>query len=139
MHLIEGLAERPEIRAMDPARQEHLMEALAEENPFIQWVYVTNIEGRITTKLITQVVDRAKYPPLVIEEDYSDRPWFIGPLKDGKSHVTDFYVSRFTHQLAVTVSASIRNDAEEIVGILAADIKFDELVKMVEAEGKGPE
>ncbi len=139
MHLIEGLAERPEIRAMDPARQEHLMEALAEENPFIQWVYVTNIEGRIVTKLITQVVDRAKYPPLVIEEDYSDRPWFIGPLKDGKSHVTDFYVSRFTHQLAVTVSAPIRNDAEEIVGILAADIKFDELVKMVEAEGKGPE
>ncbi|MGQ9655391.1 MAG: PDC sensor domain-containing protein, partial [Thermodesulfobacteriota bacterium] len=99
-------------------------------------VYVTNIEGRITTKIITQVIDRAKYPALVIEEDYSDRPWFLGPLKDGKSHVTDFYVSRFTHQLAVTVSAPIRNDEEEIVGVLAADIKFDELVKMVEEDGK---
>jgi citrate (Re)-synthase len=139
VHLIEQLSDRPEMRAMDPVRQEPLMEALAEENPFIQWVYVTNIEGRITTKLITQIVDRAKYPPLIIEEDYSDRPWFIGPLKDGKSHVTDFYVSRFTHQLAVTVSAPIRNDGDEIVGILAADIKFDELVKMVEADTKAGE
>jgi hypothetical protein len=50
--------------------------------------------------------------------------------------VTDFYVSRFTHQLAVTVSAPIRNEDEEIVGILAADIKFEELVKMVEEDGK---
>jgi len=136
VHLIEGLVERPEMRSMDPSKQEPLMEALAEENPFIQWVYVTNIEGRITTKIITQVIDRAKYPALVIEEDYSDRPWFLGPLKDGKSHVTDFYVSRFTHQLAVTVSAPIRNEDEEIVGILAADIKFEELVKMVEEDGK---
>jgi isopropylmalate/homocitrate/citramalate synthase len=134
VHLIEGLVEMPEIRTMDPARQEPIMEGLAEENPFIQWVYVTNIDGRITTKIITQIVDRAKYSPLAVEEDYSDRPWFIGPLKDGKSHVTDFYVSRFTHQLAVTVSAPIRDAGEEIVGILAADIKFDELVKMVEAD-----
>lgn len=136
VHLIEELAEKPQMRSMDPAQQEPLMEALAEENPFIQWVYVTNMEGRITTKLITQIVDRAKYPPVVIEEDYSDRPWFIGPLRDGKSHVTDFYVSRFTHQLAVTVSAPIRSEQDEIVGILAADMKFDELAKMVEAEGK---
>jgi|Deesub1362A_J573_1020465.scaffolds.fasta_scaffold00186_45 isopropylmalate/homocitrate/citramalate synthase len=136
VHLIEELAERPEIRSMDPAQQEPLMEALAEENPFIQWVYVTNMEGRITTKIITQIVDRAKYPPLVIEEDYSDRPWFIGPLKDGRTYVTDFYISRFTHQLAVTVSAPIRNEMEEIVGILAADMKFEELLKMVEEDGR---
>ena len=61
------------------------------------------------------------------------------PLKDGKSHVTDFYVSRFTHQLAVTVSAPIRNEQDEIIGILAADIKFEDLVKMVEADGERPQ
>ena len=132
VHLIDDLTENPEIRSMKPQRQEPLMEALIEENPFIQWVYLTDIQGRITTKIITQVVDRAKFPPVLVEENYSDRPWFIGPLKDGKSCVTDFYVSRFTHQLAVTVSAAIRDESEDIVGILAADIKFEDLLKMVE-------
>ena len=132
VHLIDGLTENPEIRSMEPLRQEPLMETLIEENPFIQWVYLTDMQGRITTKIITQVVDRAKFPPVLIEENYSDRPWFIGPLKDGRSHVTDFYVSRFTHQLAVTVSAPIRNELEDIIGILAADIKFEDLLKMVE-------
>ncbi len=136
VHLIEELVELPEIKSMDSAKQEPHMESLTEENPFIQWVYVTNMDGHITTKIITQIVDRAKFPSLVVEDDYSDRPWFIGPIKDGKSHVTDFYVSRFTDQLAVTVSAPIRNDQEEIVGILAADIKFEELVTMVEEDEK---
>jgi isopropylmalate/homocitrate/citramalate synthase len=139
VHLIESLVEKTEMRSMDPVSQEPMMESLVNDNPFIQWVYITNMEGRITTKLITQIVDRAKYPEVVIEEDYSDRPWFIEPLKDGKSHVTDFYVSRFTHQLAVTVSAPIRNEQDEIIGILAADIKFEDLVKMVEADGERPQ
>ena len=51
-------------------------------------------------------------------EDLSDRPWFIEPMKDGKVHVTDFYTSRYTGALCITVSAPIRNEVEEIVGIL---------------------
>jgi isopropylmalate/homocitrate/citramalate synthase len=136
--LIEDLVSKREIRSMDPPTMEPLMEALVEENPFIQWIYATNMEGRIITKLITQIVDRPKYPSIVIEDDYSDRPWFLGPLQDGRPHVTDLYVSRFTHKLAVTVSAPIRDEQEQIAGILAADIKFEELIKMAQQDqGEG--
>ncbi len=53
-------------------------------------------------------------------------------MKDGKVHVTDFYTSRYTGALCITVSAPIRNEFEEIVGILGIDIRFEDLAKMEE-------
>ncbi len=40
---------------MEPALQVAL-----EKNPFIQFMYVTNMEGRKITRNITHIVDRAK-------------------------------------------------------------------------------
>ena len=86
--------------------------------PFIQYIYVIDQDGRKITRNITHIVDRAKYETAKIGEDLSDRPWFIEPMKDGKVHVTDFYSSRYTGALCITVCVPIRNEAEEIVGIL---------------------
>jgi len=55
-------------------------------------------------------------------------------MKDGKVHVTDFYTSRYTGALCITVSAPIANEYEEIVGILGIDIRFEDLAKMEEDE-----
>jgi citrate (Re)-synthase len=46
--------------------------------------------------------------------------------------VTDFYTSRYTGALCITVSAPITNEYEEIVGILGIDIRFEDLAKMEE-------
>jgi hypothetical protein len=51
--------------------------------------------------------------------------------------VTDFYTSRYTGALCITVSAPIRNELEEIVGILGIDIRFEDLAKMEEMEKNG--
>jgi len=131
--LIEEVVERPEIRSMDPKQQEPLLEKVEEENPFIQFLYVVNLEGRKITRNITRPEDRAKYEAIGMDEDFSDRQWFIEPLKSGKVHVTDFYTSRITGALCITVSAPIRNEEEEIVGVLGMDLRFEELVK---AEGE---
>ncbi|RLA94869.1 MAG: histone-lysine N-methyltransferase, partial [Deltaproteobacteria bacterium] len=131
--LIEEVVERPEIRSMDPKQQEPLLEKVEEENPFIQFLYVVNLEGRKITRNITRPEDRAKYEAIGMDEDFSDREWFIRPLKSGKVHVTDFYTSRITGALCITVSAPIRNEEEEIVGVLGMDLRFEELVK---AEGE---
>jgi len=131
--LIEEVVERPEIRSMDPKQQEPLLEKVEEENPFIQFLYVVNLEGRKITRNITRPEDRAKYEAIGMDEDFSDREWFIEPLKSGKVHVTDFYTSRITGALCITVSAPIRNEEEEIVGVLGMDLRFEELVK---AEGE---
>lgn len=129
-HLAEDLAERPEIRSMEPEVQEPVLQRVLNLNPFIQFMYITNLQGRKITRNITHIVDRAKYETLGMDEDLSNRTWFIEPLKSGKVYVSDFYTSRFTGALCITVSVPIRDDNDEIQGVLGMDIRFEDLAKM---------
>lgn len=132
-HLVEEVVESDAIRSMDPVRQEPLLQTLLDLNPFIQYIYITDGGGRKITRNITHIVDKSKYESAKQGEELSDRPWFIEPMKDGKVHVTDFYTSRYTGALCITVSAPIRDESEEIAGILGIDIKFEDLAKMEES------
>jgi isopropylmalate/homocitrate/citramalate synthase len=129
-HLAEDLAEREEIRSMVPDLMEPVLQQALDNYPFIQFMYVTNLEGRKVTKNITHIVDRAKYAEMKLDEDLSNRTWFIEPIKSGKVFVSDFYTSRFTGALCITVSVPVRNEADEIQGILGMDIRFEALAKM---------
>jgi hypothetical protein len=80
-------------------------------------------------------VDRAKYETMQLDEDLSNRNWFIEPIKSGKVFVSDFYTSRFTNALCITVSVPVRNENDEIQGVLGMDIRFEALAKM-EQEGE---
>lgn len=128
-HLIEEIVEDPALRSMDPARQEALLGKIEQENPFIQFLYVTDDKGYKITRNITRPEDRAKYEQMGSDIDYSNREWFIEPFRTGKVHVTNFYTSVITGALCITVSAPIRNDDEDIVGILGMDLRFEELIK----------
>ncbi|MCE5336266.1 MAG: PDC sensor domain-containing protein, partial [Desulfobacteraceae bacterium] len=134
-HLVEEVVESEAIQSLDPDRQEPLLQTLLELNPFIQYIYVTDHLGRKITRNITDITDKAKYDSATVGEDLSNRPWFIAPMRDGKVHVTDFYTSRYTGALCITVSAPIRDESEEIKGILGIDIRFEDLAKM-EADGE---
>jgi hypothetical protein len=129
-HLAEDLAEREEIRSMAPALQESAMQQVLDNYPFIQFMYITNLEGRKITRNITHIVDRAKYETMKLDEDLSNRPWFIEPIKSGTVYVSDFYTSRFTGALCITVSVPLRNENDEIQGVLGMDIRFEALAKM---------
>jgi isopropylmalate/homocitrate/citramalate synthase len=111
-HLAEDLAERDEIRSMDPAQMEPALQKVLDLNPFIQFMYVTNLEGRKVTRNITHIIDRAKYETMKLDEDLSNRNWFIEPIKSGKVFVSDFYTSRFTGALCITVSVPVRNESD---------------------------
>lgn len=133
-HLVEALVEREALGSMDPARIEPVLKQVLEEHPFIQFLYVVNVEGRKITQNITHIEDRGKYATFQLNSDFSDRPWFIDPMKDGKIHVTNFYTSRITGALCITVSGPIRDVEDEIVGILGIDLRFEDLAKMEQDE-----
>ncbi len=134
VELVEKLVERPEIRSMDPDQIVPVLREVLEEHPYIQFIYVINQEGKRITPLVTHLEDKARYEHMLKEEDYSDRTWFIMPFKTGKVHVTDFYTSKITGALCLTVAGPIRNEYEEIVGILGMDIRFQDLLKMEDEE-----
>ncbi|MFP3870572.1 MAG: cache domain-containing protein [Syntrophobacteria bacterium] len=131
-HLVEEVVESEEIKSMDAARQEPVLQILLDLNPFIQYIYVTNREGVKITRNITDIADRSKYEKAKVGEDLSDRPWFANPIRDGRVHITDFYKSVYTGALCITVSAPIRDATDEIVGVLGVDIRFEDLAKLEE-------
>ncbi|HME41477.1 MAG TPA: cache domain-containing protein [Syntrophorhabdales bacterium] len=131
-HLIERFIEDTGVKSMMPEKQEDVLKGLVEEFPYIQFAYVVNAEGVKVTRNITQVVDKAKYAKIDLHEDFSDREWFINPMKTGKVSVTSLYTSRITGALCVTVSGPIRDDTGEILGILGLDIRFEDLTRAEE-------
>ncbi len=130
LHLVEGIVESPEMRTMDNAKQETVMQKLLDENPFIQFAYVVNGDGKKTTRNITQIQYKAQFEHSGLGDNFSDRPWFINPIKDGKSFVSDFYTSKITGALCITVSAPIStSETGGIVGVFGVDIRFEDLVR----------
>ena len=129
-HLVEHLIDRKEIQSMDPELAKPIFIQILDDNPFIQFLYVVNADGRKITQNFTHLEDRAKYANYQLDSDFSARPWFIEPIKDGEIHVSEFYTSRITDALCITVSGPIRNDEDEIVGILGIDLRFEDLAKM---------
>ena len=124
------IIDRPEMKTMAPALIEPVLEAYLADNPFIQFMYVVNDQGYMTTRNITHITDKAKYSTYNLDTDFSDRSWFIGPMEDGKVRVSEFYTSRFTGALCITVSGPIRNDDDKIIGVLGADMRFEDLAKL---------
>jgi len=76
-------------------------------------------------------VCRNSYCPFAagLGDNFSDRSWFINPMKDGKSFVSDFYTSKITGALCITVSAPVRSQTDEIAGVFGVDIRFEDLVR----------
>lgn len=130
--IVEEYAERPEIRSMDPAQQEKVLKELLEQEPAIQWAYVCDLNGKLIARNAYQPEEQYLFKNFELDEDFSAREWFIQPLKTGRSHVTGLYVSKTTKVLCITASAPIRDENDEIVGILGIDVKFENIAKSVE-------
>jgi len=131
-HLITKYIEDSAIKSMNPDKQQETLKNIVREYPYIQFAYSVNSEGIKITKNITQAVDRAKYYKIGLHEDFSDRDWFLNPMKTGEISVTDLYTSKITGALCVTVSGPIRDEFGDIVGVLGLDIKFEDLTKAEE-------
>ena len=65
-----------------------------------------------------------------MHENFADRDWFTGALEEHGVYITDFYKSRITSALCITVSIPILGASGEPVGVLGADLNFAELVRM---------
>ena len=129
---VNQLIEQSGMKDMITEKQEPLMQKFVDEHPSFQFAYIVDLNGRKTTKNITNIADRAKYENYGVGTDQSDREWFIKPLQTGKIHVTDFFISKMTGVLCFTVSAPLVNTKDEMIGIFGVDIQFEDWVKRAE-------
>lgn len=132
--IVMEVAEKEELKSMDPKRITPVLEKLVKTHKFIQFAYVTDMNAKIITPYITQPTLKGKFKTAKIPEDFSDRSWFIKPIETGKIHVSDFYISYITGVLCLTVSVPIFNEKDEIVGVFGVDIQFEDLVRAEDME-----
>lgn len=119
--------------AMSSAKAKTMEKAMRDfikKYPFIQYCYVANMEGTKVTDNVTDIAEKSKFINIKANEDFSDREWFIRPVKDGKIHVVGPFTSRFTGALCITVSAPLRNNRNKMTGVFGADIRLEELLKV---------
>ncbi|NLN77094.1 MAG: histone-lysine N-methyltransferase, partial [Armatimonadetes bacterium] len=130
--IIETLADDDAVRSMTRESIEPVLEAAVHKHTFIQFIYVTDMSGNKVTENITQPEFREKYGTFGLNEDFSDRDWFNGAVDDGGIFITDFYKSRITGALCITVSAPLFDDQGSCAGVIGADLRFEELVRRQE-------
>ncbi len=82
------------------------------------------------TTNITDITERSKYMEFKDKEDFSDRQWFLKPVKDGKIHVVGPFQSKITGAMCITVSSPLRDKKEKMIGVFGADIRLEELLKV---------
>lgn len=130
--VMERLMEHPDVRAMDHDRIVPVFDEELRRHPFIQFIYVTDSLGKHTVCHVTQSKYREEFGRVSPDDDLSDRDWFTGAIASGGIYITDFYTSRFTGILCITVSAPILDDNGTLLGVIGADLQFAELVRMQE-------
>ena len=128
--IVERFVDTTAMKSNKPRVMEKAMTDFLSKYPFIQYCYVVDLKGKKVTENITDITDRAKYVAIRPDEDFSDREWFIKPVKDGKIHVVGPFTSRITGALCITVSAPIRNSHEKMTGVFGADVRLEDIVKV---------
>ena len=132
--LMAELLDNDDICSMDPARQEPVILEFIKEFPFIQFAYVTDMSGIKITQNITQPEYKGQFMhKMKVHDDCSDREWFVKTIEDGKLHVSGVCTSRITRALIITVSAPITDDYDEMIGVLGMDIRFEDVVKVIQS------
>lgn len=131
-NLVERLARDCQSTADSKALTAQLQH-FVHDYSFIQYAYVTDVKGHSTAIAISDPGDQKGYKAFPIGFDYSNREWFLQPMRTGKLHITNVHQSQVTGQLIITVSTVITDANDEIIGVLGADIQLEEIIRRAES------
>ena len=131
-NLVERLARGCQSTADSEALTAQLQHFVRDYS-FIQYAYVTDVKGHSTAIAISDPGDQKGYKAFPIGFDYSNREWFLQPMRTGKLHITNVHQSQVTGQLIITVSTVITDANDEIIGVLGADIQLEEIIRRAES------
>ena len=94
-NLVERLARDCQSTADSEALTAQLQHFVRDYS-FIQYAYVTDVKGHSTAIAISDPGDQKGYKAFPIGFDYSNREWFLQPMRTGKLHITNVHQSQVT-------------------------------------------
>ncbi|WP_371362348.1 Methyl-accepting chemotaxis protein McpB [Sporomusa rhizae] len=115
----ETLAVSPTAKTMDAATVKEMIVAAQQKNSVFELIFVMDTTGMQIARTSGNLANRG------------DRPYFKEAMK-GNTFFTDAYISGFTNAPCVTISVPIKNNAGQIVGVIAADVSLKAIWEIVD-------
>lgn len=126
--LLEDLRTQPGLCCGDTYRITETLRYMVKRFSYVELAYVTDIRGMQITENISSRDFTAAYGSSGLHQDWSRRPWFIGALNTGGVYLSDVYRSQATDEFCLTASASFADKYDQIIGVVALDINFREIL-----------
>lgn len=129
--IVLDLAENRNVMSMNHEKIEPVLEEAVHKHSFIQFAYVVDLSGKKITKNVMQPEYSESFGTFGLDGDFSERDWFTGALEagPGQVYITEFYKSRITDVLCITLSCTIVDSDDQVLGVLGTDLKFEDLVR----------
>lgn len=100
-----------------PQAQQSLLEGLTRHNDAYEAVAILNRNGQVVTSV-------SPYEPLKLENTATS-PLFIRAFKQQEDYVSPVEINPQTHQLTTILAVPIRNERDEVDGVLLARVNLD--------------
>jgi PAS domain S-box-containing protein len=114
-------ADNPEIRSMDPARQEPILRDLAANNPDLIIAVTAAPNGDLL----------ARSDGILSKTNYGDRDYFKAVTITGTTVVSDVLVSKTTGKLGIMIAEPIKNDDQTIRGMLIVSVDLQKIIEHI--------
>jgi methyl-accepting chemotaxis protein len=119
--LTEELTRSRGVSDFVPASQTEALKKTIEKNPYFDLFYIQDLKGDQTSRSSGKLANRA------------DRWWFKQAMELKEPFITKSYLTTNGDNYAVnSIIYPIHNDKAELIGIMGADLKLEELQTIVE-------
>lgn len=123
--LTEQIALNSDIKGFSPRDQKNVLMNVYDKHSYFDLLYVQDTNGMQTAKTTGELGNR------------SNRWWFIKAMEEKTSFVSKSYYTLATNTPVTTIAMPIYGDSKGIIGVMAADIKLNELQDRVQKYSEG--
>jgi len=126
--LVEELRADHGLRSGDSGRQAAALRLAVRRCAFVELAYATDARGIQITENISRRDFQASYGTSGLHKNWSQRPWFRGALRTDGVYLSEIYRSAATDEFCLTASATFNDRAGRILGVVAIDVNFREIL-----------
>jgi PAS domain S-box-containing protein len=107
------LAERPLVRAMNPARCDPMLDETTRLDPDLGSLWVRDLQGRVVCSSV---------PNPILQLDPREAPWFDDALRRGGFSASNAVIQQRTGRWVTVLTHPIRDDHGTVIGLLTHPI-----------------
>ncbi|MDR1893696.1 MAG: histone-lysine N-methyltransferase [Spirochaetales bacterium] len=115
---------------LDRENVEKYLEKILKKEASIQLIAITNTDGYRIGQVHTQHGEKALFRNL-LNKNFNKHEWFSQVIATGEPYVSDLFFSKYTKRLILTLAHPLRDQNNQIRGVIDIDFAFETLAKLI--------